>query len=156
MTIKIKNGKVLGSLLLVGYHPKLIAIAIWIYRTFGKLYITSGYRKGDKGVHGTISCRGMDIRSNVYHPDPQVVVDAINVHFRYDPLKRPEMMCAVYHAVCPNPECGHNNSIPYHPRCEKCNTNITLQWHIHLQVHDNTQYLRDDMPETRPNDIHGF
>ena len=130
MAITIKDWKVLKGMLVVAYHPKMIALAMWVAVRYSKLVLTSAYRMGDSGVHGQIPCRGIDIRSWHYN-DPQVVVDDINVHWRYDPYKRPEMMCAIYH------DTGSGK-------------------HIHLQVHDNTQYLRDDMPESRPNQIHGF
>ena len=130
MGIVIKNWKVLKGMLSVAFHPKMIALAMWITVRYSKVVFTSAYRSGDKGVHGTAPCRGMDMRS-WHYDDPQVVVDDINVHWRYDPIKRPEMMCAILHNT------GSGN-------------------HIHLQVHDNTQYLRDDMPETKPDEKVGF
>ena len=130
MPITIKDWKVLKGMLNVAYHPKMIALAMWVTVRYSKVVFTSAYREGDKGVHGTTPCRGMDIRS-WHYADPKTIVDDINVHWRYDPLKRPEMMCALYH------DTGSGK-------------------HIHLQVHDNTHYLQDDMPETRPNQVHGF
>ena len=115
MGIEIKNNKVLENILEVGYQPHLIFLINWVTVRNSKIVITSGYRKGDKGVHGTLPCRGIDIRSRIYE-NPQAIVDDINRHFIYD-INRPEKKCAILHNV------GHGE-------------------HIHLQVHPNTKYLK--------------
>jgi hypothetical protein len=81
--------------------------------------ITSYYRNGDKGVHGTRPCRGIDLRTWNY-PSHVVmaVVDKINQRFIYDP-DRPHMNCALYHDV--------GKGI-----------------HLHLQVHPATIRRKDD------------
>ncbi len=116
MAIQIKDYRVLRSLLEVPYHPTLIALILWITARYSETLFTSGYRKGDKGVHGQVPCRGTDIRSRVYD-NPQAVVDDINAHWKYDP-KRVNMRCALLHSV------GKG-------------------LHIHLQVHPNTTIKGD-------------
>jgi len=75
--------------------------------------ITSLYRPGDKGVHGTLPVRGADIRCRVMEVG-FVVRDYINEEWYYDP-SRPSMKCAVAHGKGAN-------------------------FHIHLQVHPNTVF----------------
>ena len=125
MSIKIRDWKTLKGFMVVPFHSKLIGMAEWVTVRYSNVVFTSAYRRGDTGVHGTIPCRGLDIRSWIYE-DPQSIVDDINAHWRYDPLKRPEMMCAILH-------------------------NVGQGEHIHLQVHDNTQYLRED--NVKPNTL---
>ena len=138
MTIQIKDWKVLKGLMVKPYHHKMIGLAEWVTVRFSEVMFTSAFRPGT-GVHGTDPCRGLDIRSWIYN-DPKKVVSDINTHWIYDP-KRPEKKCAVLHAICP--KCGHNNSAPYHEKCDKCGTNIKYYFHLHMQVHDRTQYLRE-------------
>ena len=63
MAITIKDWKVLKGIMIVAYHPKMIALAMWVAVHYSKLVFTSAYRMGDNGVHGQIPCRGLDIRS---------------------------------------------------------------------------------------------
>lgn len=112
--IAIKDHKVLRQILEVPYHPILINLELWVATRYSKVIFTSGYRAGDTGVHGTIPCRGKDIRSSCYS-EPKLVEEDINAHWQYDPV-RPEKKCALYHDV------GQGA-------------------HIHLQVHPRTQYL---------------
>jgi len=116
MSIQIKDWKTLKGLMLQPYHSKMIALAEWVTVRFSKVIFTSAFRLGDQGVHGTVPCRGLDMRSWVYE-DPQLIVDEINTHWKYD-HKRPKFKCAVLH------DSGSGT-------------------HIHLQVHNNTQYLRE-------------
>ena len=95
MAIKIKSIGVLRNLLRAVYDDKLILLIAWVITRYSDVVLTSGYREGDKGVHGTKPCRGMDIRSWIYN-DPQAIVDDINEHFSYD-HDRPEKKCAVLH-----------------------------------------------------------
>lgn len=113
-SIHIKSWKVLKGMLIVRFHPKMIALAEWVTVRYSEVVFTSAYRKDDKGVHGTIPCRGLDIRSWIYD-EPQKIVDDINKHWEYD-FKRPEKKCAILH-------------------------NIGKGEHIHLQVHRRTKYL---------------
>ena len=117
-SIQIKSWKVLKGLLVVAFHPKMVALAVWLVSRLMEVIFTSGYRPKkiydkDSGIASTKPCRHLDIRSYIYK-DPQGVVDDVNKHWIYDP-KRPELKCAVLHDV------GQGN-------------------HIHLQVHDRTEY----------------
>jgi hypothetical protein len=114
MSIRVKHYKALRGLLSAPFHPKLIALAMWVTARLSDVVFTSGYRKGDKGVHGQVPCRGLDIRSWIY-PDPQMICDDINKHWIYDP-ERPDKKCAIYH-------------------------NVGKGFHIHLQVHARTEYV---------------
>lgn len=114
MAIKIKDHGVLRNLLRATYHDDLILLIAWVATRYSGVVFTSGYREGDKGVHGTLPCRGMDIRSRIYD-DPEKVVNDINTHFIYDP-NRPDKRCAILHDM------GKGE-------------------HIHLQVYPDTVYL---------------
>lgn len=115
-SIEIKDYKVLKGFLLVPYHHKLIALLMWVVTRYSKVVFTSSYREGDEGVHGTIPCRGTNIRSWIYN-DPQSIVDDINKHW-------------IYH---PDPEKRHNHCALLHDSGEG--------EHIHLKTHDKTVYL---------------
>lgn len=108
--IAIKDVSALISIL-VSFHPILIDIISWLEETYSRTCITCGHRPGDKGVHGTIPCRGIDIRSWVF-AKPKKIVEHINMRWQYDP-ERPKMKCAILHDV------GSGE-------------------HIHIQVHPNT------------------
>lgn len=109
--ICVKTHRVLIAMLEGSYHKTLVELIIWFLARYSDTCITSAFRDGDPGVHGTVPCRGMDVRSRNFE-NPQAVVDDINSHWVYDP-GRPEKMCAIYHDVGLGP-------------------------HIHLQVHNNT------------------
>ena len=113
MAIKIKDHKVLIGMLDVPFHSKLIALTVWVVVRIHDTVFTSAYRKDDPGVHGQKPCRGLDVRSYTMD-NPQAVVDDINKYWIYDP-KRPQFKCAILHDV------GQGQ-------------------HIHLQVHDRTEY----------------
>lgn len=113
--IQIKDHKVLDEVLKAEYHPKLRELLTWFCCRYSSCVMTSGYRKGDPGVHGTKPCRGADMRSRVFE-DPEGVVADINAHWTYDP-ERPDYKCAVLH------DTGSGK-------------------HIHLQAHNNTTYNR--------------
>ena len=76
-----------------------------------EFFITSLYRVGDKGVHGVIPLRGVDLRMRNYKIGKEVE-DLINKKWIYDP-KRPYLKCALFHG-----------------------TGYSL--HLHIQCHDNT------------------
>lgn len=132
-----KNQKVTKALLLVAYHPMIVTLAMWLHVRLSNVVVTSGYRKGDKGIAGQLPCRHLDIRSWIYE-DGAKVADDINDHFRYD-SSRPKYKCALYHARCP--KCGQDHRYVFTKLCEACGEDITYHYHIHLQVHDNTEYL---------------
>lgn len=73
--------------------------------------ITSAYRPGDPGVHGTQPLRGLDLRCKIASIG-KATCDYINSRWQYDP-SRPDKVVAMYHNV------GQGD-------------------HIHLQVHPNT------------------
>jgi hypothetical protein len=118
--IQVKDAEVYRELLVAKYHPKLVELELWIVERYSGIVITSGYRDGDNGVHGTDPCRGKDIRSyglkrknNGSMIDAGIVCTEINAAWRYDP-KRPEKVCAKMH-------------------------NVGYGMHIHLQIHPNTE-----------------
>lgn len=76
--------------------------------------VTSLYRINDKGVHGTLPLRGIDLRCHDEIVGKQVE-DYINSRWQYDPA-RPEKKCCMYHDV------GKGA-------------------HIHLQSHPNTRRI---------------
>lgn len=73
--------------------------------------ITSLYRIGDDGVHGTLPLRGMDLRCRD-KVIGEMIENEINSRYKYDP-SRPSMSCCMYH-------------------------DIGLGAHLHIQVHPNT------------------
>ncbi|MBL4838402.1 MAG: hypothetical protein JKY34_12580 [Kordiimonadaceae bacterium] len=73
--------------------------------------ITSLYRIGDKGVHGTLPLRGADLRVRLPAAG-EVMADYINARWQYD-SERPAMRCAVLHGMGAN-------------------------LHLHVQVHPRT------------------
>ena len=113
--ISIKDGSVFISLLQVEYHWQLIDIIVWLAHEYPeRIIITCGYRPGDKGVHGTNPCRGIDIRSRIFKR-PDRVCNFINMTFEYDPA-RPDKKVALFH-----------------------DSGIKGNLHIHLQSHPNTK-----------------
>lgn len=98
-------------------HPILTDLIYWCFASgiFSEEIVTSFYRKGDPGVHGTDPVRGIDIRSHQM-VNPEEIADKINSHWQYDSY-RPKMKCAIYHDVGRGP-------------------------HIHLQVHSNTVLIK--------------
>ena len=111
MVVEIDTVYIFLNLLRVPFAEGVTKLALWIFERYGSLYITSGYREGDSGVHGTIPCRGLDLRSRVYE-DPDEVTANINIHWTYDPY-RLHKQCALFHDTGLGP-------------------------HIHLQTHPNT------------------
>lgn len=91
---------------------KLRDMAIETEENFGvDFVITSLFRIGDNGVHGTLPLRGLDWRCRDILFG-KLVEDQINKHWKYDPT-RPDMKCCMCHDV--------GGGI-----------------HLHLQVHANT------------------
>ena len=102
------------EVLLVGIHPLMIGLLLFIDERHCEIpTITSGYREGDSGVHGTKPLRGIDIRSWGNRFTPLELVKDINEEFCYD-YTRPNIVCAMHH-------------------------NVGTGEHFHLQVHPNTQ-----------------
>jgi len=92
-------------------HPKLITIVEAVDIEFGPGLLTSIYRRGDKGCHGTMPVRAVDRRCRNYSAG-QVIEKWINDRWHYD-LTRPEKQCCIFH-------------------------DIGKGLHLHFQVHDNT------------------
>jgi hypothetical protein len=114
LSFAFKTDQIFRNFATVSLHKNMQDFLIWFRKTFGEPFITSAFREGDTGVHGTIPLRGLDIRFYIY-TNPQNVVDTINVIWIYD-FKRPEMKCAILH------DTGKGK-------------------HIHLQVHPNTRKI---------------
>lgn len=105
MEIKIKDLDVLNL------HPKLTPIVKEVMKEFRLEVITSAYRPGDKGVHGQMPVRGLDLRCR--EPIMGTSIEhCINFRWEYDP-DRPTML------VCISHDTGKG-------------------FHVHLQVHRNT------------------
>ncbi len=118
-TIGFKNLKVLASMFVVAWHPKLIELLLWIRVRYQKIVVTQGYEKRDyPSVHSVKPLRGLDIRSWVF-VNPQEVVDEINKDWMYD-SSRPGKVVATYH-------------------------NVGRGKHIHLQVHKNTRRRKNEV-----------
>ena len=91
-------------------HPMLrLEIMPAIKAEFGPQKITSLYRIGDTGVHGTLPLRGIDLR---YNKDSYKIMDFVIRNWIYDP-KRPALKTCMVHDV--------GGGI-----------------HVHLQVHPDT------------------
>ncbi len=94
------------------FDETLIEILRWIEGFYpGRMTITSGHRRGDNGVHGTVPCRGTDLRGRNY-TNPKKIAEHINQVWKYD-YRRPELKVCVYHG-----------------------TDSTK--HLHIQSHENT------------------
>lgn len=116
MDIRIKDYRVLEALMAQIYHAKLMALIVWASARYSIIMLTSAYRDGDEGVHGTTPCRAIDIRSTWYK-SPAKIVDDINNHWEYD-YTRPKMQCALLH-------------------------DVGKGVHIHLQTCDVTKFFKD-------------
>lgn len=115
--IRIKNTTVLESLIIHPFHSRMIELIKWFCVRYSEVVITGGFEERSyPSVHSVVKVRGLDVRSRIYE-DPEAVVEDVNRHWIYDP-ERPEKVCAMYH------DTGRGK-------------------HIHLQVHDNTEYGRD-------------
>jgi hypothetical protein len=91
--------------------PELIQLIEYLSDIVGVLTVTSLYRKGDRGVHGTRPCRGIDVRCR-NKTIGKAYANTINLRWIYDP-DRPHLKCAVFH-------------------------DAGTGYHLHLQVHQNT------------------
>jgi hypothetical protein len=112
--IKFKDQYIFHNALIVPWHPTLRSLLCWLHELNIDIILTSTYRQGDPGVHGTNPLRGFDLRSwGLY--DIQTIVEMTNDHWVYDP-KRPRKKVCKYHNVGG----GH---------------------HLHFQVHKNTKFI---------------
>ena len=103
--IQVKDAEVYSNLLAVKYHPILIELELWILQRYSGIVITSGYRSGDTGVHGTDPCRGKDYRTrglmlntgkSMIPTDAESLCAIVNIAWEYD-SRRPEKECAAVH-----------------------------------------------------------
>lgn len=95
MNLDFKTEKVFKNFTSKPMHDILSEVFYWWCDTFYDVVVTSAYRKGDTGVHGTIPFRGIDIRSWIY-PAPEKKVEWANSKWIYDPY-RPQMKCFILH-----------------------------------------------------------
>ena len=95
---------------------KLRKLALAVEERFGEKIITSLFRIGDKGVHGTLPLRGLDFRCKASQHGEEVE-NWVNSHWQYDP-DRPTKKCCKFHKNRSNDG-----------------------YHLHLQVHPNTQEI---------------
>lgn len=91
-------------------------IVLDVEKEFGEQTVTSLYRIGDKGVHGTLKLRGIDTRCH----DSELgknIEKYVNNKWQYDPI-RPHKKCCMFHDV------GQGK-------------------HLHFQTHPNTKIKGD-------------
>jgi hypothetical protein len=100
----------LKDLPVANIHPTLAVIAEQVKREFGLNVITSAFRLGDSGVHGTQPVRGLDLRC--WDTDLGFrVAEWVNARWAYDP-DRPGKQCALYH----NAGSGVHLHLQAHPK----------------------------------------
>ena len=76
--------------------PKLRSLGIWIEKKTGMEFtITSLYRMGDSGVHGTLPLRGLDLRCRSLEVG-LAVEKLVNDNWIYDP-NRTGLKCCFLH-----------------------------------------------------------
>lgn len=100
-------------------HPKLEVVARYFdsmlqdeFNTVG--VVTSLYRDGDTGVHGTLPCRGIDFRANIFDmKTAKIVADRINSRFVYD-VDRANLLVCLLH--------GEGANIHFHLQVHGTNT----------------------------------
>ena len=110
--INVKDVDILLSF--VNWDDNLKDLVKWFDSTFPrKLCITDGYRKGDKGCHGTDPLRAIDQRSWVFQ-DPHAIAKIINNKWEYD-SERPGKRVCYFHKTKGG------------------------AYHFHLQTHPNTK-----------------
>ena len=105
-SFKLKNLHVLGI------QPLLAEIVDFTRAQFGLDTITSAFRAGDSGVHGTSPLRAIDLRCREASLGNMIAAE-INHRWIYDP-SRPMKVCAICH-------------------------DTGLGMHLHLQVHPQTR-----------------
>ena len=94
-------------------EPKLRGMALDVNSHFDvEFTVTSLYRINDKGVHGTLPLRGIDLRCRE-SGFGKMIEDYVNKKWIYDP-DRPDMKSCMFH-------------------------DIGQGAHIHLQVHPHTR-----------------
>ena len=97
-SIGYKDMKVLRSLFTKAWHPKLIALLLWMVVRYSKdpILFTQGYEKRNyPSPHDTDPLQAFDLRSGTFE-DPEAVVADVNSCWVYD-RDRPDMKVAIYH-----------------------------------------------------------
>lgn len=89
MVFHLKNLDVLNL------EPMLQEIAEAVYERFGLDVVTSAFRPGDEGVHGTTPLRGIDFRCRDKFIGQHIAI-WVNMRYRYDP-DRIEKQCCICH-----------------------------------------------------------
>lgn len=115
LQLNFKSRPILYNSFYVRWHDTLIELIEWYNDVFQEtITVTSAYRPGDKGVHGTNPLRAIDIRGKGRKAKEKVTF--INKYWQYD-SRRPEYNVAIIH-------------------------NVGRGEHIHLQVHDSSNIYR--------------
>jgi len=144
--IQVKSAVVMQELIVVPWHPMLKEIIFWTMRQWsGHIIFTSGFRLGDKGVHGQDPLRGTDLRSRGFEA-PQEVEHAINQEWDYG--KEPHQVC-LYHRTVRCGECGKKFEVDPDigvvaltacPECHAGSKSLKdFGPHFHLQSRDQTR-----------------
>ena len=81
-------------------HPKLKLLArdvqeIYETQAGHEAFVTSLFRIGDQGVHGTLPLRGTDVRCRDMDLG-EYIADYVNERWTYD-SERPSMKCVIFH-----------------------------------------------------------
>ena len=94
-------------------HPLLREMVLDIERQFAEFTVTSLFRIGDKGVHGTLPLRGIDLRC---HDDRfgRRVAEYANDKWSYDPSRPAKVVC-MFH----NTGQGDHLHFQVHPKTKK-------------------------------------
>jgi len=97
--LQFKNEKVFRNFVAKPHHPNLIEVLWYILEKCGEVVVTSAYRYGDRGVHGTDPLRAVDLRSWIYSDGFQeFLLKEVNETFTYDP-QREKMKVMIKHNV---------------------------------------------------------
>ena len=112
--VQLKGVAVLSSILKHPWHPTLLNVVKWIYKTWSdnQIVITEGYRTGG-GVHSTNPLRAVDLRSWTF-PNPEEIVEKINTAWDYG---KEGYNVALYHRT----------------------SHVGAAYHFHIQVRDETK-----------------
>lgn len=150
--IRVKNIKVMRELIVVPLHPMLKEIFFWTCEQWpGQIVVTSGYRKGDAGVHGRDPLRGKDLSSREFN-NPRQVEFKINQEWDYGKINpktgQPYQVC-MYHRTVLCKKCGYKFEVDpdigviSSTKCGNCHaTKEHLKDfgpHFHLQSRDETK-----------------
>lgn len=102
--IHIKDAEIAAAMLRVPFQNEVIEVLSDIddmgnaIEGLPGVVITSAYRDGDPGTHGTIPCRSLDLRKTKWS---ELICDSINEEWEYD-YKRPTLKCASIHGEHPH------------------------------------------------------